>query len=222
MVMGMLDANQAREELADLLNTNEYQVYYNESKGFLQILWEKAKDWIAEQLEKLFPAIESAGNAASSILIGLIIIILLLLGLALFFIIRSTRRKRMLRNKKPLQSLKEMNWTYQRHLAEAEKQEGLGKYTVATRHMFLALLLYFHEKEWLEAKIWKTNWDYYDELSKINQQYAEQFYDLALFFDEVTYGETSVKKEDYLQFKNGVIDWLDDVESKREQHVERG
>lgn len=218
----MLDAGQARKELEKILNTKEYQVYYNESKGFLQIWWEKAREWLAEQLEKLFPAIESAGNAASSILIGIIVIILLLLGLALFLIIRSTNRKRMLKNKKPLHSLKELNWTFQRHLTEAEKQEALAEYTAATRHLFLALLLYFHEKGWLEARIWKTNWEYYDELRKVNQQSAEQFYDLALFFDEVTYGETNAAEEEYRQFKAGVLNWLGDMESLQELHEERG
>ena len=67
--------------------------------------------------------------------------------------------------------------------------------------MFLALLLYFHEKEWLEARIWKTNWEYYEEIRKVNQEWADQFYHLALLFDEATYGERKVDKEEYIRFE---------------------
>lgn len=200
----MLDANKARDELKDILNTREYQIYHNDSKGLVETFWEKAKQWIAEQLMKLFPAFESTSSASGPILIAIIAVVLILLVLAAFLIIRNGRRNKMLRNKKPLQSMKEINWSSERHLVEAKKQEDLAAYTLATRHLFLALLLYFHEKDWLEARIWKTNWEYYEELRKVNQQWAVQFYDLAAFFDEVTYGERMVQKDEYLRFQTEI------------------
>ncbi|WP_268872907.1 DUF4129 domain-containing protein [Neobacillus fumarioli] len=69
-------------------------------------------------------------------------------------------------------------------------------------------MLYFHEKNWLEARIWKTNWDYYDELRRVDLQEADQFYRLAQIFDEVTYGERTVSKEEYVQFKQEAMKWL--------------
>lgn len=198
----MLDANKARDDLEDILKSQEYQVYYNDSKGFIATWWDHAKDWIAAQLEKLFPAIDSASGASGPILISIIVVIIILLALSTFFLIRHTRRTRLLHKQKPLQSMKEMNWTYQKHLEEAEKQEALGAYTLSTRHLFLALLLYFHEKGLLEARIWKTNWEYYDELRKVDLQKAELFFKLAHFFEEVTYGERNVQKEEYSQFHN--------------------
>ncbi|MEH7502637.1 DUF4129 domain-containing protein [Neobacillus drentensis] len=197
----MLDTDKARADLEDILKTKEYRVYYNDSKGFIETWWDKAKEWIAAQLEKLFPAIDSASRASGPILIVIIVVIIILLALSAFFLIRNARRNRLLRKQKPLHSMKEMNWTYQRHLDEAEKHEGLGEYTLATRHLFLGLLLYFHEKGLLEARIWKTNWDYYDELRKVNQQTADQFYHLAHFFEEVTYGKRMVQEDEYLQFQ---------------------
>lgn len=203
----MLDSNKAREELKTILNTREYQVYYH-SKGFLETWWDNAKEWLAKQLAKLFPSLESARSASVPILIVMIAAVVLLLAWLLFLLIRHGKRNRMLRNQKPLQSMMEIQWSSDRHLNEALKQESLSEYSLATRHLFLALLLYFHEKNWLEARIWKTNWDYYEELRKINQQDAGQFYSLAHFFDEVTYGERKVNKEDYLQFEQDAMKWL--------------
>ncbi|CAH2713706.1 hypothetical protein BACCIP111895_00860 [Neobacillus rhizosphaerae] len=213
----MLDANKAREELKDILETREYQIYHNNTKGLMEALWEKAKQWIAEQLLKLFPSFESASSASGPILIAIIIVVIILLTMAALFMMPTISRNKMLRNKKPLQSKKEINWSYQRHLIEAKKQEDLTEYTLSTRHLFLALLLYFHEKNWLEARIWKTNWDYYEELRKVNQQWAVQFYDLAAFFDEVTYGERKVQKDECLQFQTEVRKML----GEHEQTLER-
>jgi hypothetical protein len=204
----MLNGNNAKDELQDILNGEEYQVYYNDSSSIIAFWWEKAKEWIMEQLAKLFPNIESASGAAAPILIAIIVAVIALLGWGIFLIVRHRKRNRLLRVQKPLQSVKEMNWSYQQHLSEARKQEDLAQYTLATRHMFLALLLYFHEKEWLEARIWKTNWEYYDELRKVNQEWADQFYHLTLLFDEAAYGERKVEMEEYTHFRNAAMKWL--------------
>jgi hypothetical protein len=209
MVIMMQDAIKAREELKEILNTREYQVYYH-SKGFLETWWGHAKEWLAKQLAKLFPSLESVSSASGPILIIMIAAVVILLAWALFLLIRYGRRHRLLRKQKPLQSMNEIHWSSNRHLDEAKKQESLSEYSLSTRHLFLALLLYFHEKNWLEARIWKTNWDYYDELRKINQQDAGQFYRLAHFFDEVTYGERKVSKEEYVLFKQDVMKWLEE------------
>ncbi|MFF2445736.1 DUF4129 domain-containing protein [Neobacillus sp. NPDC058068] len=208
----MLDANKARDELKEILNTKEYQIYHNESKGLIETLWEKAKQWIAEQLLKLFPSMESAGSASGPILIAIIVVVVFFLAFAAIFMIRNHNRNKLLYNKKPLQSMHEINWSSERHLQEAKKQEGLAEYTLATRHLFLALLLYFHEKDWLEARIWKTNWEYYEELRKVNQQWAVKFYDLAAFFDEVTYGMRKVQEKEYQLFQTEVRRMLGEYE----------
>jgi hypothetical protein len=213
--MKMLDPNRAHDTLKEILNKKEYRIYQNESMSWLAIWWEKAKKWIAKQLIKLFPSIDSANGAAVPVLIAVIIVVIILLALSTYFIFRNVKRNRMLRNQKPLQSMKEINWSFQRHLSEARKQEALKEYSLSTRHLFLSLLLYFHEKEWLVTRIWKTNWDYYDELRKINQQDADLFFTLASFFDEVTYGERPVAKEEYIQFRTDVMKWLGETEDNK-------
>ncbi|WP_062104931.1 DUF4129 domain-containing protein [Bacillus niameyensis] len=202
----MIDPNDAREELTKILSKKEYQIYYNEN--VIQAWWRKAKDWLGEQLAKLFPSMETADKAAGPLLIAIIIIIIMLVILTVTLIIRNRMRNTKYRDRQVLHNAKEMEWSYQRHLSEAEKREDHGEYAEATRHMFLALLLYFHEKGWLEARIWKTNWEYYDELRKVNQTWADRFFNLANYFDEVTYGEYTVQKQEYEQFKTEVMKWL--------------
>ncbi|MEH7438971.1 DUF4129 domain-containing protein [Neobacillus drentensis] len=204
----MLDPSKARDPLENILNRKEYRVYQNDTKGLIETWWEKAKEWVADQLAKLFPTMESASSASGPVLIGIIVVVVLFLLIFTFFMVRNIRRNRTFREKKPLRSFKEMNWSYQKHIEEAKKQEELGEYTLSTRHLFLALLLFLHDKEWLEARIWKTNWEYYEELRKIQQQRADQFFLLANFFDEVTYGERKVIKEEYSKFSNEINHWL--------------
>lgn len=206
----MFDTEKARDDLDAILKTKEYRVYYD-SKGFIETWWEQAKEWIAKQLEKLFPAVESARWASGPILIAVIVIVIILLALSAFFLLRKMRRNRTLHKQKPLQSRKEMNWTSERHLEEAKVQESLEEYRLSTRHLFLGLLLFFHEKGLLEARIWKTNWDYYDELRKVDQSKADQFYQFAQFFEEVTYGERTVMKNEYLQFHHQAWKVLGDL-----------
>jgi hypothetical protein len=125
----------------------------------------------------------------------------MILAVSAYFLIRNMKRNRLLRNQKPLQSVKERNWTFVQHIKEAENLESLKDYQGSTRHLFLAMLLFYHEKKWLEVRIWKTNWDYYDELRKVNQQNADQFNELALFFEDVTYGERKVGTEEFETFR---------------------
>lgn len=204
----MLDGKNAQDELEKILEGKEYRVYYDQSQNAFQIWWEKAINWISDQLNNLFPSFQPSGNISTALLIVMIIIIIALLGLTIFFSFRNRIRNRKLRFNNPLQTAKELNWTYKQHLTEAENQEVIGNYTLSARHLFLALLLYFHEKEWLEARIWKTNWEYYDELLKVNSSWANQFFHLAYLFDEATYGERIIGKEEYNRFKKEAMFWL--------------
>lgn len=209
----MYDVNQAKEQLENILNQKEYQVYYEDNRNFLEVWWDAAKSWLADLLSNLFSSFEPSSGMAGTILILTVVVLVVLL--IVFLAGRSYRRKRLFRDNKPLQSSKEISWSFHNHLAEARKQEDLQQFSAAARHLFLALLLYFHEKEWLEARIWKTNWEYYDELRKVSQGGAEHFYNLALVFDEVAYGERTIEQMEYIQYKNSVMNWLEEKGSSR-------
>lgn len=202
--MVMLNANKARDDIEEILKRKEYQVYYDHPKGFIETCWDKAKEWIAAQLEKLFPSFQSASSASSAILIGMIVMVIMILAVAAYLLIRNVKRNRLLRNQKPLQSVKDRNWTFVQHIKEAERLESLEDYPGSTRHLFLAMLLFYHEKKWLEARIWKTNWDYFDELRKVNKQNADQFNELAQFFEDVTYGERNIRPEEFETFRTKI------------------
>ncbi|WP_404452166.1 DUF4129 domain-containing protein [Virgibacillus necropolis] len=209
----MFDESRAKEELGNILSQKEYQVYYEDNRNFLEVWWDRAKSWLADLLSNMFSSFEPSSGAAEGILILIIIVLVVLL---LVFLARHNyHRKQALRDNKPLQSINEMNWSFRNHLSEARKQEDLYQYSISTRHLFLALLLYFHEKEWLEARIWKTNWEYYDELRNVNQDGAEQFYNLALVFDEVAYGERTINQTEFIQYKNKVMNWLEEKDSSK-------
>jgi Domain of unknown function (DUF4129) len=212
-VKKLLNENKARDQLEDILNGKGYKAYLQENQGWLSNWWEKAKEWIQEMLGNINPALEPTGGGASGILITLIVIIVAILLVFVFIAVRNGVRRRKFRSNRPLQSMNEMEWSYSSHLEEAHKQETLGDYMKATRHMFLALLLYFHERKYLEARVWKTNWEYYDELSKVNQKWADRFYRLALLFDEVAYGERGVSENEYLHYKQEALDWLENGDS---------
>ncbi|MDC3414178.1 DUF4129 domain-containing protein [Aquibacillus sp. 3ASR75-11] len=205
----MLQENKARDELQAILDGQEYQKYYND-KSMIEIWWENVKEWLADLLAKWFPSIEASGNTAGAIMVGIVVAVVIVLLIVLVLLFRNRQRARTFRNHQPIQSINEMNWSYKQHLEEATKQEELGIYALSTRHLFLALLLYFHDKGWLEAKVWKTNWEYYDELLKVNQHRASAFYDLALLFEEVTYGERDLNHEEYDQYKSKIEKWLKD------------
>ena len=209
----MLNENNARDGIKDILEGEEYQAYLQSNQGLLAGWWEKAKDWIRDLLGNIDPALEPTGGAASGILITLLVIGVAILLYFAFMAVRNGVRKRKFRSNKPLQSMDEMEWSYSSHLEEAHEQEALGNYSKATRHMFLALLLYFHEKEYLEARVWKTNWEYYDELRKVNQKWADRFYMLALLFDEVAYGEREVSEDEYIHYKQEAHGWLENGSS---------
>lgn len=204
----MANINKEKEELEKILNNKEYTAYTDQKTNFFTALWEKIKAWFIELLERLFPSMEKTSMLGGPILTIIIIGALIVIGVAMFYFMRNYKRKRMYHSKAPLQSMKEIDWSYQMHLTEASKKEELNKLTPATRHMFLALLLYFHENKWVEARIWKTNWEYYEELKKVDRQSADQFYHIARFFDEVTYGEREVQIEEYEEFRLKVMDAL--------------
>ncbi|MBO1513146.1 DUF4129 domain-containing protein [Metabacillus bambusae] len=214
----MLNEEKAREDLQEILKGREYQIYQNDSAGLLETWWNQVKEWFADLLADMFPSLEPSKNFAGTTLTIIIIIFSILLLLLIFILVRNGKRRKTLRQNKPLQTINEMHWSYHKHLAEANKLEALNDYTTSTRHMFLALLLYFHEKELLKARIWKTNWEYYDELKKVNQQWASQFYHLALIFDEVTYGKRVISKDEYIQFKNEAMKWLIEDEELRKDN----
>jgi hypothetical protein len=203
-----LDPNQAREELERILSEKEYQVYYKSNQNFLMDLLDRIQRWLESVLEKLFPNIEiqpqtpewmSYGVAA----IGITIIVILLILVARSFI-REGRFK-----KQPVATTDELVSSTAQHLQKGQQLADNGEYRFALRHVFLAYILYLDEKNLIEARAWKTNLEYHQELSERLQHTAEVFYSFSKVFEEVMYGKRPITKDDYEQYVKQVTDWMD-------------
>ncbi|WP_416147259.1 DUF4129 domain-containing protein [Salipaludibacillus sp. HK11] len=198
-------ADDAKKKLEEIISEQEYQVYQDDSEGFLQSIINDVLTWLADRLSFSFGGSEGFTGIVSVIVVLLIVI---LLGFILIKVGRVVTRKKMNRTTKPLDQMLEIDWSYHDHLKAADEQENAGEYTIATRHMFLALLLYFHDLRWLEAKVWKTNWEYYEELRGVNAKAADFFYHFVLFFDQITYGKRIVTKAEFTDYRSETMKWL--------------
>ncbi|WP_188632606.1 DUF4129 domain-containing protein [Lentibacillus kapialis] len=194
--------------MRDILEQHDYQRYYEDNRSFLEVWWERLANWIGEQLAGVFSGFESSSGFADLVLILIIAAVLILSGIVVSQRIRHSRVNRGLAELQTLRSSHQNQWTYANHLQAARQQEDFGKCNEAARHIFLALLLYFHENEWLKIKTWKTNGEYLAELKHINKQLADSFYKLALVFDEMVYGERELKQDDYVHFRDEAMKWL--------------
>ncbi|EDL64931.1 DUF4129 domain-containing protein [Bacillus sp. SG-1] len=216
----MLYEKNARDELQDILDDREYTVYQPENQGFSQSLWEKIRDTFIDWLNNLFPGYAVSQGGGTMITVVLVILGLAALTITLLLVSRNVINKRKFAQQKPLQHLSEKDWSYREHLAESQKQEEAEEYSPAVRHLFLALLLYFDEKEWLAARKWKTNWDYYEELEKVNKEWAERFYSLALKFDEAAYGGREIQREEFIPYKEQAMKWMNETHVEKEAEDE--
>ncbi|KGX90656.1 DUF4129 domain-containing protein [Pontibacillus marinus] len=205
----MSKAQQAKEKLDQILEQDEYQVYYEEQENPFQYLLNQIGEWLLRMFQKLFPQIQITDQAVDVTMyvlgaVGIVILILLVVLIKRNLASNRTSRS----NAHPIQHKDELAWSSDKHLQEASSYKQKGDYQQAIRHVFLAMLLYFDQQKWIEARVWKTNWDYYEELKKINLVWATQFYELAQRFDEVTYGEREVDEQEYESYRQQALEWL--------------
>src|SRR5699024_9460174 len=155
----MTNADKATEKLQGILNEEEYQVYYEDHRGFLEVWWDRFLHWLGELLSRLFPSFTPSSGFANVVLFLVIAVVIVLIVLFVFLGIRKRKQNTSISDYAPLKEKMERRWTYESHFHEARTQEESENYTEATRHYFLAVLLYFHEKGVLKAGDGKTNWE---------------------------------------------------------------
>lgn len=206
----MMKEEKAREELQEILSGNEYRIYYEDNRNTLQVLWDDLMAWLMDLLSKLFPSLEATSSVAGNILIVVISVAIAILLIIFTFLAVRYRQRKSIEKQQPFQFANELEWSYHEHLNYALKQEELRDFSLATRHLFLALLLYFHEKNWLEARIWKTNWEYYEELRSAKKESADLFFNFALLFDRATYGKQQIQREEYSLYRDKALKWLEE------------
>lgn len=217
----MESSKDVRKELEDILGQREYQVYYENEQNIIQSWWAGVKEWFRDLLSELFSDLNPSNGFADTLLIIIIGVVVLLALLVIFLFVRSSVRKRSVKRRQPFQTTSEMEWSVARHLKEANRQEQLENYALATRHQFLAVLLYFHKRHWLQARTWKTNWEYFSELERKDKEIAKSFYDLARIFDEVFYGERQIDYQDYQMYREKAGKWLEALDTNGDQESGR-
>ncbi|WP_208585966.1 DUF4129 domain-containing protein [Gracilibacillus suaedae] len=200
-----------QDQLNDILNQQEYQVYYEDNRSFLERIWDRISDWIGDILALLFDSFEPSSTTGNLIIVLIILIVSAVVIFGIIALVMFTVRKRKLSNQQPFVKRDELAWSYHEHLQAANDFETQADYRHATRHQFLALLLIFDKYSLLQANQWKTNWDYYDELNQSNKALAVDFYNLALLFEKVTYGEQPITEGDYHKYKAKISKWIDSI-----------
>jgi len=200
-------ADDVKKQFEKILSGEEYQVYSQQQENFLLQFVEKIVNWLAEFLGKLIPWSGLSENSFRSIAYVMIALFFLIALLFLFlFINRYVKRKK--RGVSPFGTQKEFSSNRLAHMKTAEKYAGKGDYRQGIRYLFLALLLYLDDKDWLKARPWKTNGEYVDELMDVSSTIAKRFSHLAGIFDESFYGGRETTREDYQHFYQLVNEWM--------------
>jgi hypothetical protein len=202
-----IDPLKARENLEDILSQKEYQVYYREDKNTLADLLERLQDWLNRHLAKFLPKAEIREDASEWISYGMvglgIAIVLLLLLMFSSKIVRENRYY-----SKPIGTESEFVQSPLSHLQEAEKRFAEGDLRSAQRHLFLAYLLRLDQLQWIEARAWKTNGEYLDELQGTRPEIAKTFRSLAFRFEATWYGGRQFSNEDYREYRQQVVSFV--------------
>lgn len=210
----MSHPSDAKKEFEEILNQDEYQAYNESADGPLQQWKEAVEEWFNNLIESLFPnaSINSPGAEGLLYIFGIIGV-----GLLIFLIIRlskATNSQAELKNRSPIADSSQLAWSYQQHLKESDRLESQGDIQEAVRHLFLALLLYFDEQDWISAQVWKSNGDYFEELHKVKRSAAKDFQDVALLFEQVAYGKQNISKTHYQSFRHQVTALIDHPEGE--------
>ncbi|MHB8126110.1 MAG: DUF4129 domain-containing protein [Desulfitobacteriaceae bacterium] len=192
-----------REDLQGILATKEYQLYYHENQNILLDLLKRLKNWLYSILKAIFPQADFAQRTSEWLSYGIAILGVLLFFLLLFLLLaRFVRQGRV--NPKRAGISKRLTRTVQQHLAEAHRLTEQTEYSLALRHLFLGFIVYLDQNQWIEARAWKTNWEYYAELMDHAPQLANSFNTLAIRFEETMYGGRSIAMADYWSYHNQV------------------
>lgn len=182
---------------------NEYQVYYQTHKNFLLEWFNRFKNWLIHILKKLFPNLHVNDKTLEWVSYGIMAaVVIIFLFLVVKVILKLVQERRYYT--RPIHSNEDLHVSSQNHLNEAHHLAQKGDFRLALRHVFLSFILYLDENELITAKPWKTNWEYYDELNEQNKELADEFYLLALKFDEAIYGGRVINMDDYLSYREFV------------------
>lgn len=197
----------AQQELQNILNQAEYTAYYSQKQSFWEQWLERFINWLNQLLEPLFPHVEISPRASEWLAYAIIAVCFVLIALLLFLLLsRFVRRKRL--RQRAAASVHDLEMSLAWYLNEAARYERQEDYAYALRHLFLGFILFLDEKGLLEARAWKTNGEYYQDLQKAHKELAADFYAAALKFEETMYGGRSISPQQFQDYRKLIQSWL--------------
>ncbi len=211
-----------REQLNEILSRDEYQIYYEDNRSFIERTWDSVIDWLGDLVARVFQSFDPSTTVGNSVLTVLLLVVLGSAVIGIIAIVMTVLRKKRLRKQQPFASSNQLEWGYQEHLNVAGKYAAENDYRLATRHQFLAFLLILDDHGLLVAKLWKTNWEYFAELKKSDDALAQDFYPLASIFERSTYGEQQINEEDYQKYQAKIMTWIDKIHKRNQSNKEIG
>lgn len=212
----MSQQNEGKERLKEILEKSEYQAYEKETQTASQRLIDLIGQWVEGMLETWFPDFHISGSTINGWIyfFGLIGI-----GILIFLMVKLSGRisgEKKLAQKRTFSSSEDLSWSQERHWQKADELASKGQWTEAARHLFLGMLVNFDDRGLVEAKAWKTNSDYFKELSGEDEGLKKDFGELALLFDQITYGNKRLDQREYEGFRGQAARWVEGEGGKRD------
>lgn len=143
-------------------------------------------------------------------LIVLLIIIginLVIVGVIAYYVLRLQGRKKESASKKHVSKT-----SPEQLLIEMEEFAQTGDFQLAIKKCFHYLLKMLSEKRNITFAKTKTNGEYRQDFMQVNRDEADTFHKLSVYFDEVWYGEKKIGKQDYLQYRRAVFQFVGEVD----------
>lgn len=192
---------EVKKQLEDILSDDEYQVYYREHEAsLLAMLEEFVERYFGNLLRKMFPQSEIPEHLTSWIAyILMAVCLVVLVGMLVSFYRKLVPEMKY----KPgsAGSEEDFSMSVETHLEAADQYARNGDYREAIRRLFLAMLLRLDEKQWIQARAWKSNGEYCDELLDSAPEYAQRFREVSAVFDETFFGGRRMAQQEYHHFR---------------------
>src|SRR5699024_10739576 len=99
-----------RNQLNDILDQREYQIYYEDNRGILQRIWDFFAEWIGKLLGLIFESFDPNTTLGNTLVITLMIILLIVVLIGALATIMIIIRKKRLKKHRPLDQPVNQNW----------------------------------------------------------------------------------------------------------------
>lgn len=201
--MKRLEYVDAKEKIQSILSGDEYQAYHRPA-GLLDQL----KAWIKNVLESLLPHLHISDTTSAIVLYSMIGLLTIVLITIIIWILTRFRKSQRLKYR-PVGTAGELAMSVSHHLEKARAAEALGDTITAVRFLFLALVRKLDETGWIQARSWKTNLEYDEEILKKDHDLAQEFKQIAQLFDQTIYGGQAPDHESYIRYQQTITDLIE-------------